>query len=118
VPNLPVTSPTRQHMLNTFWHEWRHWADQGAVLVADCAWPVEARFLSDCVKLNHGEREWEGPYPLHDLASVFLALGIDPLRLTERQPDELPAHHPLMDARQSARQLVAALKIWQSPAPD
>jgi hypothetical protein len=25
-------------------------------------------------------------------------------------PDELPAHHPLMDARQSARQLLAALK--------
>jgi hypothetical protein len=24
--------------------------------------------------------------------------------------DELPAHHPLMDARQSARQLVARLK--------
>lgn len=28
----------------------------------------------------------------------------------ERLPDELPAHHPLMDARQSARQLLAALK--------
>lgn len=110
VPSLEVTSQTPQHLRNAFWHEWRHWADQGAVLVADCAWPVEANFLSACVKLNHAEREWQGPYPLHDLASVLLATGADALAVTDRLPDELPAHHPLMDARQSARQLVAALK--------
>jgi hypothetical protein len=71
---------------------------------------VEANFLSACVRLNHAEREWQGPYPLHDLASVLLALGADALAVTERLPDELPAHHPLMDARQSARQLVACFK--------
>ena len=55
-------------------------------------------------------REWQGPYPLHDLASVLLALGADALAVAERRPNELPAHHPLMDARQSARQLVECLK--------
>jgi hypothetical protein len=110
VPGLKITNPTKQHLRNAFWHEWRHWADQGAVLVADCAWPVEANFLSACVRLNHSEREWQGPYPLHDLASVLLALGDDSLAITERLPDELPAHHPLMDARQSARQLVSSFK--------
>ena len=109
VPALTVTSPTKQHLRNTFWHHWRYWADKGAVLVADCAWPVEANFMSACVRLNHAEREWGGPYPLHDLASVLLALGSDALAVTDRRPDELPAHHPLMDARQSARQLVEAL---------
>lgn len=110
VPQLPHSSPTKQHLRNTFWHVWRHWADQGAVLVADCAWPVEANFLSECVRLNHREREWQGPYPLHDLASVMLANGRDPLATNERLEDEKPAHHPLMDARQSARLLVQALK--------
>lgn len=110
VPPISVTSPTKQHLQNTFWHEWRRWADQGAALVADCAWPVEANFLSACVKQNHAEREWNGPYPLHDLASILLAHGSDPLALADRLPDELPAHHPLMDARQSARQLVAYLR--------
>jgi len=109
VPPLEVTSPTKQHLRNTFWHEWRRWADMGAVLVADCAWPVEANFLSACVKLNHDEREWQGPYPLHDLSSMLLALGSDPLAVTFRLEDEMPAHHPLMDARQSARQLITAL---------
>ena len=110
VPPLDVTSPTPQHLRNTFWHQWRYWADKGAVLVADCAWPVEANFLSACVRLNPAQREWQGPYPLHDLASALLALGADALAVTERLSDELPAHHPLMDARQSARQLVACLK--------
>ncbi len=114
MPELEFTSPTKSHLQNMFWHEWRHWADQGAVLVADCAWPVEASFLSACVKQNHAEREWQGPYPLHDLASVMLAAGRDPLATNERLPDELPAHHPLMDARQSARLLVQALKEIQS----
>ena len=109
VPHMDYTSPTKQHLRNAFWHEWRHWADQGAVLVADCAWPVEANFLSACIAQNHAEREWQGPYPLHDLASVMLAIGGSPLAVTDRLPDEMPAHHPLMDARQSARQLVAAL---------
>lgn len=109
VPPLEQTSPTKQHLRNTFWHEWRKWADRGAVLVADCAWPVEANFLTACVKLNHAEREWQGPYPLHDLASILLILGADALAAAERLSDELPVHHPLMDARQSARQLVQAL---------
>lgn len=113
VPQLPHSSPTKQHLRNTFWRAWRHWADKGAVLVADCAWPVEANFLSECVRLNHREREWQGPYPLHDLASVMLARGLDPLATNERLEDEKPAHHPLMDARQSARLLVQALKAQQ-----
>lgn len=111
VPKLEVTSPSKLHLRNYFWHEWRRWAEKGAVLVADCAWPVEANFLNACVRLNHSEREWQGPYPLHDLASVLLAQGENPLTVTNRLPDELPAHHPLMDARQSARQLVACLKV-------
>ena len=115
VPPLERNSPTKQHLRNTFWHAWRHWSGMGAVLVADCAWPVEANFLSACVTLHHAERGWQGPYPLHDLASVLLALGRDPLATNERLPDELPAHHPLMDARQSARLLIDALRAGSVP---
>ena len=111
VAPLEHTSPSREHLLNTFWEVWRRWAELGAFLVADCSWPVEANFLSACVALKPEEREWQGPYPLHDLASVLLALGKDPLAITPRRADELPAHHPLMDARLSARQLLSALNL-------
>jgi hypothetical protein len=101
-----------------FWSAWMRWKGRGAVLVADCAWPVEARFLALCVDDAKISREWEGPYPLHDLASVMLALGKDPLATNDRLPSELPAHHPLNDARQSARLLVEALTSASVAVPE
>jgi len=94
-----------------FWRRWREWQGKGAVLVADCAWPVEARFLMQCVDDSPIEREWQGPYPLHDLASITLARRGDPLAKNERAPIELPEHDPLCDARQSARLLHSALQV-------
>lgn len=88
---------------NRFWQIWEIWKGQGAILVADCCWPVEANFLSACVKDNPENRKWEGPYPLHDIASMLLVNGVDPLSQFLRLPNELPVHNPLLDARQSAR---------------
>jgi hypothetical protein len=92
-----------------FWSRWLHWKGQGAVLAADCCWPVEARFLVECVEDDPVARRWLGPYPLIDIASIRLAKGLDPLGTEERRPDELPVHDPLADARQSARLLIEAL---------
>jgi hypothetical protein len=93
---------------NGFWRTWLEWKSRGAVLVADCAWPVEARFLAACVDDNLDARTWDGPYPLHELASFMVAAGMDPMTTYDRLPDE-PQHDPLGDARQSARLLVMAL---------
>jgi hypothetical protein len=115
-PAMKTTHAYPGEVRAAFWKAWLQWKAKGAVLVADCCWPVEARFLAACVADEPAQREWEGPYPLHDLASVLLALGRDPLATNERRPDELPAHHPLADARQSARLLVEALAA--QPAAD
>lgn len=98
-----------RHLREKFWQVWLLSKDRGAVLVADCAWPVEARFLAECVDDDPANRYWDGPYPLHDLASIRLAAGLDPLATEERRPNELPIHDPLADARQSARLLIEAL---------
>lgn len=92
-----------------FWQRWLHWKAQGAMMAADVAWPVEARFLLDCVMGDFNGREWDGPYPLVDIASVRLAAGMDPLETLPRRHDELPVHNPVQDARQSARLLLEAL---------
>jgi hypothetical protein len=94
-----------------FWGHWQKHKESGAVLFADCCWPVEARFLAACVDDDRASRTWGGPYPLHDIASVRLAAGFDPLATVERLPGELPAHDPLADARQSARLLLEALDL-------
>jgi hypothetical protein len=77
--------------------------DEPMIVLADCGWPVEARFLSACVDDRPDEREWQGPYPLHDLATYLLAVGCDPTGHYERRPEEMPVHDPLADARQTAR---------------
>lgn len=91
-----------------FWHKWIEWKGKDTKLVSDVAWPVETNLLSRVVTLDIKNREWEGPYPLLDLASYLDALGIDPITTFERKDSELPAHNPLNDARQSARIFLAA----------
>lgn len=111
IPEIPITHDSKQEMRDAFWQTWRKWADKGAALVADCAWPVEARFLCACVDDDPEAREWLGPYPLLDFGSVALALGADPTAAYLRKENEFPVHHPLADARQSARLLIEALRV-------
>lgn len=101
-PPLATPRAVREH----FWARWSSWINESKNrLWADCAWPVEARFLLDCVK-DDPTRTWTGPYPLQEIATVIQLAGGDPLVAAERLPHELPAHHPLADTRQSARRLV------------
>lgn len=102
-PPIPADFVDPKGVRASFWVSWRRWAEQGAVLVADCAWPVEARFLAACVDDSPLDRTWLGPYPLHDVATARFLAGFDPLGLTERLHGELPQHDPMCDARQSAR---------------
>lgn len=108
--NTGVVYTSPKIVRSIFWHEWKGWHEHGAQLVADCAWPVESRFLAQCVDDDPGVRYWGGPYPLHDLASIILAAGGDPLATNPRKRDEMPAHNPLYDARQSARLLIETLR--------
>jgi hypothetical protein len=108
-PKLTITHQAPWQVRAAFWRKWHEWKAKDALLAADCCWPVEARFLARCVDDHPNEREWQGPYPLHDIASILLARDQDPLAKREREPDELPEHDPLADARQSARILLQAL---------
>ncbi len=103
-PHLAIsTHRTPRCVRDAFWAEWLKVKEGGGILVADCAWPVEARFLAACVDDDPEARRWAGPYPLHDVATMRLAAGLDPLATTPRLPAEEPAHHPTADARQSGR---------------
>jgi hypothetical protein len=110
--NIEPIEPTHESawlVRAAFWRKWQFWKAKNAVLVADCAWPVEARFLAACVDDHPVEREMQGPYPLYDLSSIMFAANRDPLATNARMDDELPQHNPLMDARQSARLLLQCL---------
>src|ERR1019366_648579 len=65
LPALSDLTHLQPHnMRSWFWAKWLEWKYKGALLYADCPWPVEARFLAACVDDAPQEREWQGPYPL------------------------------------------------------
>lgn len=99
-----------QEVRNRFWNMWEACknAYSDVIMAADCCWPVETRFLSDCVR-DDKDRNWRGPYPLLDISALLYSLGIDPLQSFERSESEKPAHNPLSDSRQSARLLHMAV---------
>lgn len=113
VPFLNKTHNTTFGVRNAFWDKWMEWKAMGAIMVADCGWPVEHRFLSRCIDDKRPDRDWDGPYPLLELASLIVSVGDDALKIHDRHESEHPAHNPLNDARQSARLWCHYLsKIW------
>lgn len=110
-PHLPDPNALKpDNVRSYFWYCWQKWKNLGATLWADCGYPVEANFLRACVADDPGDRTWHAPYPLHEIASVLAVKGINSLAERDRLPNELPKHHPVCDARQSARILIEALK--------
>lgn len=103
LPQDSVECASPRMMRDMFWAIWTLTRAQGHAILAECLWPVEAGFLAKCIADDPIGRNWEGPYPFHDIASVRLAAGLDPLATCDRLPDETPAHNPLADARQSLR---------------
>lgn len=112
VPVMEITHRDPRGIREAFWAKWIEAKKQypGIKMAGECVWPVEAGFVSRCIRRNAEDRKWQGPYPLHEIASFMHAAGMDPMATYERQPSELPAHEPLADARLSARLLAEALR--------
>lgn len=107
VPQLAITHRSPKTMRDAFWSKYEEVV--GAVTVAECQWPVEARFMIACIEDDKENRKWKGPYPFQEIASFISAAGMDPMEKYERTPSELPEHNPLSDSRLSARLLALAL---------
>jgi hypothetical protein len=109
LPGLPLpNADTPKVVRDRFWADWRRWAQKGASLYAECGWPVEARFLAACIDDDPENRHWDGPFPLHEIATFEEAADLNKNEVA-RLVNELPRHNPLADARMSARMLLKAL---------
>ena len=109
VPVTPITHDTLEGVLDAFWEAWMDWKKSGAQMFAECAWPVEAKFLAMCIGRVYPQGKWDGPYPLHEIASFMAAAGMNPMANYDYDPYEVK-HDPLSDAKQSARLLHKALE--------
>jgi hypothetical protein len=111
VPVLDVTHRSPAGIREAFWMEWLKAVNRypEIQMAVECGWPVEARFLCDCVGDDIQARKWQGPLPLLEISSHMSDAGMDTMKNYQRTPSETPAHNPLCDARLSARLLAEAL---------
>lgn len=87
-----------------FWGQYVYWKDKGAKFWADCGYPVEAGFLRDCVADDPTNRTWEAPYPLHDIATLKLAKGLDPIAAYGLPKEQ--QHNPVCESEFIANELI------------
>lgn len=97
-----------------FWNFWMT-HKQGAVCIADFGSPVESGLFRKCVEDELQTRQWDGPYPLHEVATMLFAANVDPdidrLAFTEMQG--MVKHNPVHDAVVSAATWIKATEIVQ-----
>lgn len=106
---LPTMSRTRMH--DEFWNHWRDLTDKGWITIADFGAPVEARLFRDMIA-DDRSRWFQGPYPLHELATALLLNGYDPDIARETLAErvgmvEFVKHNPVHDAEMTARTFYA-----------
>lgn len=114
---LPGLVRAAEHQFDTyaklagyFWQNWFLWQALGyKQMFADCPWPVEARFLLDCVDHQRCESAFEGPYPLLDIESMVRLAGIKDEDIPRAAA--LPLHNPMADCLYSLQRLHKALGV-------
>lgn len=104
-----------------FWCWYLPYRQADTFILADFGWPVEARFLAECVDDSPDSRNWHGPYPMHELGTLLLCAGVDPDKTNRREwpadivpGGEMPIlkqHNPLDDAIASAYTAVKAMRL-------
>lgn len=117
----PMKSVAQTHesvkaMRDDFWQWYKQAKEQADYVLVDNGYPVEARFLIKCQEDNLDERYWEHPFPLLELASLLIQVGIKPLAVrhqlvADQIGEEILQHSPRWDAWVSALAAIKALKL-------
>lgn len=115
--DFPETHKTARGMRGAFWDWYKQAKEKSDYVLADNSYPVEDRFLIQCQEDDIDERYWEHPFPLMDLSSMLLQIGVKPsvernLYVGEDQIDraDILKHNPRWDAWASALAMIKALK--------
>jgi hypothetical protein len=104
-------------MRSAFWGLLQEAKKAGASIWADVGCPVEAGFIRQC-EADDKSRLREGPYPLHEIATLLLASGVDPdakridllSQAGYRGDPPLTQHNPEHDALIGG--YIALFRLW------
>lgn len=116
--NFPETHKTAKAMRDAFWDWYVAAKEKSDYVLADNGYPVEDRFLIQCQEDNLEERYWGHPFPLIDLSSILLSIGVKPsiernqfVGEDQIASTDIQKHNPRWDAWASALALIKALKM-------
>lgn len=114
---VPENYPTDRAMRDAFW-EWYTEAKAAADFVlTNNPYPVEARFLIACQNDHLPVRGFDHPFPMLDLSSMLIAIGVRTREAREVfmneaiGPGDQLAHNPRWDAWATALGAFKALKL-------
>lgn len=117
ITDMEVTHGSYEAMRESFWRWFVKAQEKSDYVLVSNGYPVEYRFLLDCQDANIEERYWQHPFPLIELSSLLLPLG----ELQEGSKSSLVKkvsalesfrrHHPLDDAKMTARIAFEALRV-------
>ncbi|HSX48372.1 MAG TPA: hypothetical protein VLF41_02635 [Candidatus Nanoarchaeia archaeon] len=104
-------------MRDAFWQWYKAAKEQADYVMFDNGYPVEDRFFIDCQDDDIDERYWDHPFPVLELASLLIQVGIKPLAVRYRLvEDEIVGqpnlqHNPRFDSWVSALAAIKAFKL-------
>jgi hypothetical protein len=113
---VPENYKQAKRMRTAFWEWYKQAKSQADYVLVDNGYPVEARFLLKCQDDDLDGRYWDHPFPLLDLASMLVQVGIKPLAIryklvAEQIDNQNQQHNPRFDAWVSALATLHALKL-------
>jgi hypothetical protein len=114
--NIDENYPDPRAMRDAFWKWYLQTKPLADYVLVNNPYPVEARFLLACQEDDPAGRYADHPFPLIDLASVLLAIGVKTradrevfIRAATSEAEDL-SHNPKWDAWVTARAALKALK--------
>jgi len=105
---------SRKQMRNAFWDFWMKHKDS-CICISDFGVPVESGFFKQCVMDDLNNRQWNAPYPLHEVETLLIAKGVEPdtnrIKYSEIDPNAVKQHNPVDDALVSGLCWIKAMEV-------
>lgn len=111
------THKTAKQMRSDFWQWFVAAKDKCDYVLFSNGYPVETRFLSVCQDDDIEARFWDHPFPIIDLSSILLQVGVKPLAVRyqfvedEMKGAPVEQHHPRFDAWVAALAAAKAFRL-------
>lgn len=117
IKDLPEDHQDLKSLRDSFWQWYLSIKDQTDYVIVNNGYPSEARFLIACQDDDLETRYHQHPFPLLELGSLLMQVGIKPLALKRQfvaeklEGHDNQQHHPRYDAWVAGLAAIKALKL-------